>query len=236
MTSNPTHGTTYEPPQGSTLSALARAVGEYRAHLRELHRPLMDEVARLTGLTPMMETAGSGITTVVIPLSAPAPGEQWTAPFYVAGEDGRTDDGRWHGGASFYLTDADYEDGKGVDVVSGPAPRHPHEWARLIAEHYQAHLRPGAQLHPAPAEREHGTTPDEEGEYDEMTRAAAARAQEILSHMPVYGWPDGLDSAHDALSGIVADVRAYAQRLGLNPDGIVGRASDYPESCYPTQA
>jgi hypothetical protein len=116
------------------------AQDEEDAEVAELHRPLFEEITRLTGLTPQIWHSGGGCMTIVVPLSTPEPGTGWSAPCYMGLQEGEEDDGRWHGSVSFYETDEQAEDGGGVDVLEawGNNPSHPHQWAALIAEHYRA--------------------------------------------------------------------------------------------------
>jgi hypothetical protein len=116
------------------------ARAEEDAEMAELHRPLFEEVTRLTGLIPLIWHSGGGCMTIIIPLRTPEPGTGWSAPCYMGLQEGQEDDGRWHGSVGFYETDEQTEDGDGVDVVEawGDNISHPHQWAAQIAEHYRA--------------------------------------------------------------------------------------------------
>ena len=106
----------------------------------ELHRPLFEEITRLTGLTPQLWHSGGGVMTFVVPLTAAKPGEDWSPPCYMGLEEGQDGEGRWFGSVSFYATHDQADTGDGISVVSAPpaSPQRPHQWAAAIAEHYRA--------------------------------------------------------------------------------------------------
>lgn len=106
------------------------ARSEEDAEVQELHRPLFEEVARLTGLHPLIWHSGGGCMTIVIPLATPEPGAGWSAPCYMGLEEGQDDEGRWYGSVSFYATEEQAGGGDGVGVVEawGNA-QYPHQWA-----------------------------------------------------------------------------------------------------------
>lgn len=117
----------------------SHAASEHHAQVVKEHSILFTEVTRLTGLTPMIWHSGGGTMTIVIPLTDPAPGEDWSFPCYMGLEEGRTDENLWYGSFSFYSSDEHHEAG-GLDIVHEDEPQHPHEWARRIAEHYHNHV------------------------------------------------------------------------------------------------
>jgi hypothetical protein len=104
----------------------------------DLHKPLFEEVERLTGLKGRTWQSGGMTMTMVFPVNEPGEGQDWSAPLYMGLVEDRTDDGEWYGSVQFFVTDADAEAGEGTDIVDsrGGALLTPAQWARSIAAHH----------------------------------------------------------------------------------------------------
>ncbi len=102
----------------------------------EEHKPLFDEVERLTGLKGEIWQSGGMTMTMVFELPGAQGDYSPKLPCYLGLKEGEDGFGDWIGSVSYYRNEEAMENGDGVDVVMAyDGALNLHQWAAKMKEH-----------------------------------------------------------------------------------------------------